>query len=290
MAQFLAVARRLFPPLLIKRKLLVFVVLMVVYGGLVYEFVEIEHLPHIEWGAESTVLNGLVLGFLLSFRNNHAYDRWWEARKLWGQLVNDSRNLCLKVRALAEPSAADRQEIATLVIDFARALERNLRSKSPANERAPGLVALKTRVHEPSRVAGAIYETLLKWRQSGHLDGWSLLWLDSHVKSLMDICGACERIRYTPLSSSYRALLRHGIALYVLISPFYLIEDIGPSSFPLFVLAAYFLLGIEMVAEEIEEPFRASGDNLPLELYCATIEASIREILAPPVDVTPLDA
>ena len=88
------------------------------------------------------------------------------------------------------------------------------------------------------------------------LDGWSLLWLDGHVKSLMDICGACERIRYTPLSSSYRALLRHGIALYVLISPFYLIEDIGPSSFPLFVLAAYFLLGIEMVAEEIEEPFQ----------------------------------
>ena len=90
---------------MIKRKLLVFVVLLALYGWLVYEFVEIEHLPHIDWGAESTVLNGLVLGFLLSFRNNHAYDRWWEARKLWGQLVNDSRNLCLKVRALAELGA-----------------------------------------------------------------------------------------------------------------------------------------------------------------------------------------
>ena len=135
-----------------------------------------------------------------------------------------------------------------------------------------------------------LYETLQNWRSAGRLDGWSLLWLDGHVKSLMDICGACERIRYTPLSSSYRALLRHGIALYVLISPFYLIEDIGPSSFPLFVLAAYFLLGIEMVAEEIEEPFGASGDNLPLEHYCATIEASVREILAAPVDVAPRDA
>ena len=101
---------------------------------------------------------------------------------------------------------------------------------------------------------------------------WSLLWLDGHVKSLMDICGACERIRYTPLSSSYRALLRHGIALYVLISPFYLIEDIGPSSFPLFLLAAYFLLGIEMVAEEIEEPFRAAETTFRSRHYCATIE------------------
>ena len=63
-----------------------------------------EHLPPIDWGAESTVLNGLVLGFLIAFRNNHAYDRWWEARKLWGQLINESRNLCLKVQALPESS------------------------------------------------------------------------------------------------------------------------------------------------------------------------------------------
>jgi ion channel-forming bestrophin family protein len=289
MAPILEVARRLFPPLLIKRKLWVFVILLAGYGLLVYEFVEIEHLPHIEWGAESTVLNGLVLGFLLSFRNNHAYDRWWEARKLWGQLVNDSRNLCLKVRVMAELSEPDRQEIARLVINFALALEKHLRSPSAADLKAPDSAALKDRVHEPSRVAAAIYETLLRWRQSGLLDGWSLLWLDGHLKSLMDICGACERIRYTPLSSSYRALLRHGIALYVLISPFYLLEDTGPASFPLFVLAAYFLLGIEMVAEEIEQPFRSSGDNLPLQRYCATIEASVREILPMPVDGSSLD-
>ena len=127
--------RRLFPPLLIKRKLLVFVVLLAVYGWLVYELVELEHLPHIDWGAESTVLNGLVLGFLISFRNNHAYDRWWEARKLWGQLVNDSRNLCLKVRALLGAWRSRAQEIAALVINFAHALEQSLRSESPA-ERA----------------------------------------------------------------------------------------------------------------------------------------------------------
>jgi ion channel-forming bestrophin family protein len=290
MAHVLAFARRLFPALLIKRKLLGFMVLLSIYGWAVYELVELEHLPHIEWGAESTVLNGLVLGFLLSFRNNHAYDRWWEARKLWGQLVNDSRNLCLKVGSLAELGAADRHEIAASVIDFARALERHLRSKSPADERAPAPAALKERVHEPSQIVARIYASLHRWRQSGVLDGFARLWIDPHVKSLVDICGACERIRYTPLSSSYRALLRHGIALYVLVSPFYLIEDIGPSSFPLFVLAAYFLIGIEMVAEEIEEPFRVTGDNLPLEHYCAKIEASVREILPPPVDARLLDA
>jgi putative membrane protein len=290
MARFSFFARRLFPPLLIKRKLLICVVLLSLYGWLVYEAVQFEHLPHIEWGAESTVLNGLVLGFLLSFRNNHAYDRWWEARKLWGQLVNDSRNVCLKVGALAGVGAADRQVIASSVINFANALERSLRSKSAADERAADPAALKERVHAPSRVVAELYATLIRLREAGVLDGWSLLWIDPHVKSLMDICGACERIRYTPLSSSYRALLRHGIALYVLISPFYLIEDIGPSSFPLFVLAVYFLIGIELVAEEIEEPFGASGDNLPLEHYCAKIEASVREILPAPVEVRVRDA
>jgi ion channel-forming bestrophin family protein len=278
MTALLRALRRLFPPLLVKRRLLVFVALLALYGWAVYEFVEIEHLPHIDWGAEITIMNGLVLGFLLSFRNNHAYDRWWEARKLWGQLVNDSRNLCLKVRALREIETAEREKIASLVIDFATALEQHLRRTSrPVDQR---LKHEPLPAHEPARVAGAIYEALLGWRRAGLLDGWSLLWLDGHVKSLMDICGACERIRSTPLSSSYRALLRHGIALYVLISPFYLIEDTGPSSYPVFVLACYFLIGIEMVAGDIEMPFQTGGESLPLELYAATIATSVREIMA----------
>jgi putative membrane protein len=279
MAAVLALVRRVFPPLLIKRKLLVIVVLVAAYGWVVYEVVELEHLPHIDWGAESTVLNGVVLGFLLSFRNNHAYDRWWEARKLWGQLVNDSRNFCLKVRSLTEIAEADRLAIAALVIKFASSLERHLRHGSGPRDKPPEKGPPPYGTHEPAYVAGEIYHTLAKWRQAGSLDGWSMLWLDGHLKSLMDICGACERIRYTPLSSSYRALLRHGLALYVLISPFYLIEDTGPSGYPLFILAVYFLLGIELVAEEIEEPFQPGGDNLPLERYAKTIELSVNEIL-----------
>ena len=112
MPGFLHAIRRLFPPLKIRSKLWPSMSLLVLYGLLVSVAVNIEHLPHIEWGAESTVLNGLVLGFLIAFRNNHAYDRWWEARKLWGQLINDSRNLCLKVRALNGIESTDRERSA----------------------------------------------------------------------------------------------------------------------------------------------------------------------------------
>ena len=109
--------------------------------------------------------------------------------------------------------------------------------------------------------------------------GWSGAMALLACTLVLVLCGACEKIRNTPLPSSYRALLRHGIALYLAITPFYLIEDIGLAGLPMFILAAYFLLGIELVAEEIEEPFGAGGDNLPLERYSMTIETSAREIL-----------
>jgi ion channel-forming bestrophin family protein len=281
MAALIAAIHRVLPPLKIKWRLFSSMAVLAVYGWFVIWAVQYEHLPHIEWGAESTVVNGLVLSFLIAFRNNHAYDRWWEARKLWGQLINENRNLVMKVRALQGLAPADRQRIGALLIAFAEALKDHLRGDrglSPAQSPAAPLPQYD---HEPSRLAASLYETVLSWHREERADGWTLLWLDGHLKSLMDICGACERIRNTPLSSSYRALLRHGIALYLLVSPFYLIEDIGPATLPMFMIAAYFLIGIEMVAAEIEEPFGEGGDNLPLERYCATVAASVREILSP---------
>lgn len=270
---------RLFPPLKVRAKLWPIMSVLACYGVLVSYAIQFEHLPHIEWGAESTVVNGLALSFLIGFRNNHAYDRWWEARKLWGQLINENRNLCLKVRSVSGIQASDREAISRLIITFADSLKDHLRrgqgtDATPAANQTDGLWQ-----HQPSHAANGILETVIGWHREGHIDGWGLLWLDGHVKSLMDICGACERIRNTPLSSSYRALVRHGIAIYLAIAPFYLLEDTGLAGLPMFVLAAYFLIGIELVAEEIEEPFGPGGDNLPLERYCLTIANSVREIL-----------
>ena len=205
MAAFLAAIRAVLPPLKIKWRLLSSTAVLALYGWFVIWAVNFEHLPHIEWGAESTVLNGLVLSFLIAFRNNHAYDRWWEARKLWGQLINESRNLALKVGALAEVAPADRQRIGELLIAFAEALKDQLRLDRGSSPFRPGKAPSPPKDHPPSRLAGTIYESVLKLNRAGHRDGWTLLWLDEHMRSLMDICGACERIRNTPLSSSYRA-------------------------------------------------------------------------------------
>jgi ion channel-forming bestrophin family protein len=279
MAALREALRRLFPPLKVRATLWSSMVLLAVYGLLVGYAIWFEHLPPIEWGAESTVVNGLALGFLIGFRNQHAYDRWWEARKLWGQLINENRNLCLKVRSLLGVGATDRVAVGRLVIAFAEALKDHLRRSDGSDDAVAEMEKKGEWAHQPSQVAGALVDTVARWQREGHIDGWGVLWLDGQVKCLMDICGSCERIRNTPLSSSYRALLRHGIALYLAIAPFYLIEDTGLYGFPMFILAAYFLMGIELVAEEIEEPFGAGGDNLPLERYCATIATSVNEIL-----------
>jgi putative membrane protein len=279
MVAFRETVRRLFPPLKIRARLWPIMLLLAGYGVLVSYAITLEHLPHIEWGAESTVVNGLALSFLIGFRNNHAYDRWWEARKLWGQLINENRNLCLKVQSLAGIDAADRDALGQLIITFADSLKDHLRGREGRDSTPAEIETDVQWRHQPSLAAHGILELIVRWQREGHIDGWGLLWLDGQVKSLMDICGACERIRNTPLSSSYRALVRHGIAIYLAIAPFYLIEDTGLSGLPMFVMAAYFLIGIELVAEEIEEPFGAGGDNLPLERYCATIATSVREIL-----------
>jgi ion channel-forming bestrophin family protein len=276
--------RRLFPPLKVRSKLLAIMVLLTTYGLLVGLAIWFEHLPPIEWGAESTVVNGLALGFLIGFRNNHAYDRWWEARKLWGQLVNENRTLCLKVRSMIGIDQSDRDQIGQLVIAFAESLKDHLRRPNGLGKTPGQFESRADWAHQPSRVAAKLVDTVMGWQREGHLDGWGVLWLDNQLKCFMDICGACERIRNTPLSSSYRALLRHGIALYLVIAPFYLIEDTGIYGLPMFVMAAYFLLGIELVAEEVEEPFGPGGDNLPLEQYCATISTSVREILGTPTE------
>jgi ion channel-forming bestrophin family protein len=279
MVAFWETVRRLFPPLKVRAQLWPMMLLLAGYGVLVSYAIQFEHLPQIEWGAESTVVNGLALSFLIGFRNNHAYDRWWEARKLWGQLINENRNLCLKVRSLAGIDAADREAVGRLIIKFAESLKDHLR-RGVESDSSPAEIQTDAQWrHQPSQAASGILETVVRWQHEGHIDGWRLLWLDGQVKSLMDICGACERIRNTPLSSSYRALVRHGIAIYLAIAPFYLIEDTGLSGLPMFVLAAYFLVGIELVAEEIEEPFGPGGDNLPLERYCLTIANSVHEIL-----------
>ncbi|MBY0514318.1 MAG: bestrophin family protein, partial [Gemmataceae bacterium] len=231
------------------------------------------------WVDEFAVINALVIGVLVGFRTKTAYDRWWEGRSLWGALTNNVRNLCLKAVALADPPAADRRELFRLAAGFPVALLRHLRGPVTLAE-VPGFENDEAApAHVPAALAGRVFGLIASWRRAGHIDGHAQQLLDAHAAALMDVCGACEKVRHTPLPGSYLTLLRHGLILGLLVIPWHLAYAVGFWAVPAQVLIVYFLVGVELVAEEVEQPFGFDGDDLPLERYAATMRANAAEIL-----------
>jgi ion channel-forming bestrophin family protein len=217
--------------------------------------------PHDRTG--EAVLAGIIFGWLLSFRTQTAYTRWWEGRGLWGQLVNDSRNLALKA-AVYLPDPIERQKLNGALVRFAEALRDHLRLP----KKTPG-------PHRPRAVAEEVYRLIRGWHESGRIDGFAFLALDQHAQQLMNVCGACEKIRSTPLASSYRGLLRKGITAYMILLPWMLNDDIGWLTVPVVVLLAYAVVGLELIATGIEDPFGTDGDDLPLDEIVEVIRRSV---------------
>ena len=266
----------LFPQLFIARNLLKWIAVSTIYAVFVGYLVHRLNLPRLKFGDEIAAVLGFALGILLVFRTNTAYARWWEARTQWGQLVNDVRNLTLKSHAHAAVSESEFREMCRLMIAFPHALRLHLRGVDQI-ELVPGFADDRSGfTHPPGYIAGLVHETLNRWNRDGKLV--ETIWvLDVHARSLLDICGACERIRSTPLASSYRALVRWSIILYILMAPWSIFLDTGWVEMPILVIAMAFLIGGEMTAEVIEEPFGTDGDDLPLDGLCQTMESFVTE-------------
>lgn len=137
--------------------------------------------------------------------------------------------------------------------------------------------------HLPLYIANRIYQTVSSWQSKGLVDGLTFIVLDQHARALMDICGSCERIKNSPISVSYRAFMRQGIALNLLTWPWYLTQELSVwFSLPPLLVGAYFLIGIELIAEDVEDPFGHDGDDLPLDNICSSIKSTVSKILPIP--------
>ncbi|MCC7085146.1 MAG: hypothetical protein IT427_09075 [Pirellulales bacterium] len=233
---------------------------------------------HVDWGTEAAVVNGVILGVLMGLRNRAAYDRWWEGRRLWGQLINDSRNLAWKVQSYVPTEEIAAAKIPQLITGFADALKGHLRNGSQLQEVAGFEHELDQPRHVPSYLAGRIVGVIACWQQEGIIDPRTMQAMDVHSRSLLDICGSCERIRYTLISISYRTLLRMGIALNILAAPWFITLELGNWSIPVLIVVCFFLVGVEVIDTDVEEPFGEDLDDLPLSRYCRTIRESVDEI------------
>jgi putative membrane protein len=262
------------------RKLLGIAALFGAYTGVV---AWIEHFYHpgplsqYDWGL--SVINGLILGSLVTFRTNEAKRRFWEARTLWGQLINESRNMLIKAHSLESVSSLDRAHWAKLIVGFGHALRMHLRGGRRLQD-VPGFAEVGTEsMHVPLYLATLVQDELARWRREGKLDDMEHWMFDRHARELMNICGGCERIRNTPIPLTYRALVHRGITLIMFVMPVLIAQDIGYWAIPIMAVTAYFVFGVEMAAVDIEEPFGNDPDDLPLESFCEVIEISAAQTL-----------
>jgi putative membrane protein len=206
------------------------------------------------------LLGSLLFGWFMAFRARCSYERWYEARSLWGTLVNDSRNLSLKAGRLVPDDPEGVARLRELLGRFAAELRAYL--ARPASDPGP---------HHPLATAGEVYDVLLEWKRAARIDGFAFLSLDQHAKKLTDVSGGCEKIRGTPLAASYVSLMRKGLTLYLLGLPWLAADDLGWWTVLLVVPIGYVLIGLELIATDIENPFDGGADDLPLDGVVATI-------------------
>jgi putative membrane protein len=237
-------------------------------------FADVADLP-----AEFHAALTLVLGWLLVFRTNTAYDRWWEARTLWGALVNSTRNLALKLSRLVVIPPADLLEARRALIAFPYGLRDHLRSECELRS-LPGFESDESEVeHVPAYLVRRVYDVLARATREGEINGDELRVIDAELRRYLDICGGCERIYKTRVARSYRVFARQCIFLFLITLPWGIAHDFGYWTIPLTIITAYFMIGLETVAEHVEEPFGYDEDDLDLDGLCETMDRSVQEII-----------
>lgn len=227
-------------------------------------------------------LLGIVLGLFLVFRTNTAYDKWWEGRKIWGSLVNDSRNLALKLNAMIPGNPELRRYFSTMISAFPFALKEHLRDGVKMDEiklDEPLKSELGTWDHKPNFIAKNLYEKINGLYKDGQITGDQYFIIDKEVKALTDHVGMCERIKNTPIPYSYSMYMKKFIFVYSVTLPFGFVSSFHYWTILVVAMVFYFLITIELIAEEIEDPFGLDDNDLPTDTIAGKIGQNVREIL-----------
>ncbi|CAH0144418.1 hypothetical protein SRABI27_03167 [Pedobacter sp. Bi27] len=222
-------------------------------------------------------LLGFVLSMLLVFRTNTAYDRWWEGRKLLGSLTNVSRNLALKIKAL-KLTEEDVRFFEYGIPKYAFALKEHLRERMYFGKNSL-LIEVEEGKHVPNQIAGSLINRLYELLEKGAISQEQFIVLSGDFNQFTDICGACERIKNTPIPYSYSAFIKKFIFIYVITLPFGWVFSLGYFVVPIVPFILYVLASLELIAEEIENPFGEDANDLPVDQICTNIEKHVEEIL-----------
>ena len=240
-------------------------------------------------------LTGVALSIFLGFRNNAAYERWWEGRKLWGAMVNTSRTFARQAVTLIAPPADATPEVVAEV----HALERDLVHRAiafvhvtrhalrdePIGEEVQRLLpkdelaALERESNKPSAVSFALAMQIKRAFDRGFIHPFHLPTLEATLVAFTDIHGGCERIKTTPVPLSYTTLIHRIVGIYCYTLPFGLVTEVGVLTPIATAIIAYAFFGLDIVGDEIEQPFGYDPNDLPLTAISRTIEINLRQRL-----------
>lgn len=226
-------------------------------------------------------LIGGVLGLLLVFRTNASYDRFWEGRKLWGSMVNECRNTARVARTWLAGDPRLVHQVNEWIAAYPWAVMHRLRGTHGLSPFAldldpEDLNAVMDAPHPPLEVARRLSQLFLGARNQGLISDLQLITLEANVQHLVDYLGGCERIQNTPMPFAYMVHLRRALIVYCFTLPFALLDKYRWGTLVIVLIVAYIMFGIEEIGVEIENPFGADENDLPLELLCENISRNVR--------------
>ena len=264
------------------RKLIYVLLIYGIYAGAIV-FLEL-HYTNFKSTISIHSLLGFVIGLLLVFRTNTAYDRWWEGRKVLGALVNTARNVALKYHTFSnELTSSEKKAFAALISNYVFSMKNHLRDKviveeMSFNEKMNEKEYTQTN-HKPNLVAGKLYECVKHLYDEKQISGEVYITIDQQLKEFTDIVGKCERIKKTPIPKSYNIFLKKFIFIYTFTLPLGLATTFFYWAVPISMFVLYILASLELLAEEIENPFGEDSNDLPVDDICNTIKSNVEEIL-----------
>jgi len=233
---------------------------------------------------------GTVISLLLGFRSNQAYDRWWEARQVWGAIVNDSRTLARQVLNFTESQYEEdevhqwRQRMVRRQIAWCYSLGQSLRRMNPVNGLDKYLSRREIEVlsrfnNVPMALLDQHGKDLRRALEEGYINRYQQMEIDKTLTRLCDAMGKCERIKNTVFPSTYSLYIHFSLLLFIAMLPFGVIDYFGFLEVPLVVaISASFLL-IEKMAIHLQDPFENKPTDTPMTAIAGTIERDLKQLM-----------
>ncbi|MEO0870173.1 MAG: bestrophin family ion channel [Cyanobacteria bacterium J06642_11] len=248
----------------------------------------------VSWPILGGVVPSIVLGLLLVFRTNASYERFWEGRKLWGTIVNTSRNLARQIWVSVDARRESKKRALNLLVAFAIATKQHLRQRPCGQELqhlvSPGQLNKLLAINSPPlEIAVWLGDYLQVQQLKGRINPYQLQAMTEQLNSLVDALGGCERILKTPLPLAYSIHLKQLLVMYCLALPFQVVSELNWWTIPVVSLVAFAVFGVEEIGLEIENPFGCDPNDLPLNAICQTMEHNIQDLttLTPSIEKNP---